>query len=305
MPRRTQIVDIKTWLRHIDCQLDAFSGSYVDLSLRERVAKLVSIRHGTDDLGVSVVHDSIKCDANARARIEAYLIQNVGRVVNSDELAIVSGVSEYGRRVRELRVEMGYRIFTGASSDEATGLEIKPDEYLLTDAEPDRDSARRWHVANRIRKMPGGAKGRILAYLKENVLRVVTTEEIRYVAKSNEFPRRIQELRTEEGFSIATHFTGRPDLRQGEYVLLDTERIMEAHDRRISVDVQQAVYQRDNNSCRICNWEPTDWSREDPRILELHHSISHAEKGTNTADNLVVLCSKCHDEVHAGRVTLE
>jgi hypothetical protein len=272
------------------------------MSRQQRVAKLVEIRHGTDDLGVSVLHNSIECERSARARIEAYLVANVGRVVHSDELAVVSGISEYGRRIRELRVEIGYRIFTGASSDKSTGLDIKPDEYLLTAPNPDFDSARRWHVANRIRRMPGGAKGRILAYFKENVLRIVTTEEIRYVAKSNEFPRRIRELRTEEGFAIATFYTGRPDLRQGEYVLLDVDRVAEPHDRRIPVEVQQTVYERDNNACRLCRWNPGDWTSGDPRILELHHFVEHAQGGTNTVENLLVLCSKCHDEVHAGRM---
>ena len=58
------------------------------------------------------------------------------------------------------------------------------------------------------------------SHFKENVTRIVTTEELRYVEKSKEFPRRICELRTEEGYSIATFYTGRPDLRPGEYGLL-------------------------------------------------------------------------------------
>lgn len=304
MPRRTRVLDIQELLQHINRQLDEYSAAYDELTLQARVAKLVEIRHGTDDLGVSVLHDSIECERNARARIEAYLVANVGRVVHSDELAVVSGISEYGRRLRELRVETSYRIFTGASSDISTGLDIKPDEYMLTDPNPDRDSARRWHVANRIRKMPGSAKSRILEYFKENVLRIVTTEEIRYVAKANDFPRRIRELRTEEGFAIATFFTGRPDLRQGEYVLLDVDRLAAPHDRRISVEVQQAVYERDNNACRLCRWTPMDWTVEDPRILELHHFLEHARGGENTVGNLLVLCSRCHDEVHAGRMTV-
>jgi hypothetical protein len=184
-------------------------------------------------------------------------------------------------------------------------VDLKTDEYLLTNAIPDKDSARRWHVANRIRKMPGGAKKRILQYLKENVLRIVTTEEIRYVAKSNEFPRRIRELRTEEGYPVATFYTGRPDLGQGEYVLLDAERVAEPHDRKIPVDVQQEVYARDQNTCRICGWQPADWSSDDPRILELHHFVEHAQGGKNTVDNLLVLCSKCHDDVHAGRASID
>ena len=175
---------------------------------------------------------------------------------------------------------------------------------MLTKIAADVEAPRRWHIANRIRKIPGGARNRLLLYFKENVLRIVTTEELRYVAKSNEFPRRIRELRTEEGYPIATHYTGRPDLRPGEYVLLDSERIAEPHDRKITVEVQQEVYQRDKNTCRKCQWKPENWISSDPRILELHHFVEHAKGGKNISDNLLVLCSRCHDDVHAGRIDL-
>ena len=90
----------------------------------------------------------------------------------------------------------------------------------------------------------------------------------------------------------------------GEYILESSERIAEPHDRRISYDIQKQVYERDENTCRCCGWTRDKWSREDPRILELHHVYEHAAGGENTPDNLIVLCSKCHDEVHAGRMQL-
>lgn len=304
MSRRPQVANIKELVEHINRQLDAFSCNYQKLNLRQRVEKLVKIRHGSEDLGVSVLHDSIESQKSAKARIEAYFISNVGKKVHGDELAVVSGISEYGRRVRELRVEHGYSIYTGASSDDAVGIDLASDEYMLSKVSPDSEAPRRWHIANRIRKLPGGARNRLLLYFKENVMRIVTTEELRYVAKSNEFPRRIRELRTEEGYPIATFYTGRPDLRPGEYVLLDQDRIAEPHDRNITVDVQQEVYQRDGNTCRNCKWKPENWISSDPRILELHHYVEHAKGGKNTTDNLLVLCSRCHDSVHASKLDL-
>ena len=140
-----------------------------------------------------------------------------------------------------------------------------------------------------------------MAYLKENVGQVVTSEEIAYVAKATEFGRRIRELRTEEGCAIATQFTGRPDLGMGEYILESAERIAEPHDRKIPFDVQKKVYKRDRQCCMCCGWNRKRWSREDPRILELHHKTEHVDGGLNTEENLVTLCSKCHDEIHAGR----
>jgi hypothetical protein len=157
-------------------------------------------------------------------------------------------------------------------------------------------------MANRIRReSSGGSRGRLLRYFLENVGQVLTTEELAYVAKATEYGRRVRELRTEEGYAIATRFTGRPDLRMAEYVLENAERVAEPHDRKIPFEVQKAVYERADNTCEMCRWNHTSWAREDPRILELHHVSEHAEGGKNVAENLVVLCSKCHDDIHAGR----
>lgn len=41
----------------------------------------------------------------ARDRIRAYLIEHVGEVIPGEELAEVAGVSEWARRLRELRAE--------------------------------------------------------------------------------------------------------------------------------------------------------------------------------------------------------
>lgn len=90
----------------------------------------------------------------------------------------------------------------------------------------------------------------------------------------------------------------------GEYVLESKDRIAESHDRRIPFEVQKTVYERDNNTCRFCGWRREKWTRKDPRILELHHIQEHVAGGANVAQNLIVLCSKCHDEIHAGRKKL-
>ena len=97
---------------------------------------------------------------------------------------------------------------------------------------------------------------------------------------------------------------GRPDLRPGEYILLNRLRVAEPHDRKISVDVQKLVYERDDNKCQCCGWNQHKWTSNDPRILELHHIEQHAAGGANSVCNLITLCSKCHDLVHAKRLTL-
>jgi len=307
MARRVKAYAPEDLIDELNAKLHSFRVNLKDLSLRQKVLALVEIHYQTRCLGISSVAVNGIDSKAAVERIKVYLQKHVGIVIAGVELEIVSGISEYARRIRELRVEHGFPILTGQSRDEDSGVFLKPDEYLLTDDQPDSDLARRWHVANRIRKMGGGAKHRILQYLKENVLRKVTTEELAYVAKKkHEFGRRTRELRTEEGYAIATKTTGRPDLKVGEYVLLSVDRIAEPHDRHITVEVQRVVYERDGNRCQNpeCGWSMRQWSQADPRILELHHRLRHADRGSNTPENLVVLCNRCHDDVHAGRLTL-
>jgi hypothetical protein len=291
---------INSLISEIEENLTHYKMSYQGLSWRQKVLLLVKVSGGIKILGTKT--DPSAASVGARERIRLYLQDNVGDVITARELEVVSGISEYGRRVRELRVQDGYKILTGCSNDPESGIRLRPSEYLLLESTPDVTAARRWHLANRVRReKEGGSKGRILRYLLENVGQVVTTEELAYVAKAREFGRRIRELRTEEGYAIATNFTGRPDLKMGEYVLESVERIAESHDRKIPFDVQRLVYERANSTCQMCGWNRSKWTKKDPRILEIHHIAEHAEGGPNIPENLVVLCSKCHDEIHAGR----
>jgi hypothetical protein len=286
----------------IDSQLKRFGRQRAGLDLREKVLQLVEIYANVKDLGINAVAESGIDAAGAPERIRLYLVQYHGVVVDGAELEVVSGISEYGRRIRELRVEEGYQIASGASPDPESGISLKPDQYMLVSPEPDQNAARRWHVANRIRKSSHGSQHRVLQFLLENVGQVVTTEELAYVAKdAHEFGRRTRELRTEKGYAVATRFTGRPDLGPGQYVLQSKDRIAEPHDRRIPEEVLKVVYKRDENKCRVCGWRIEKWKRDDPRILELHHLEEHVAKGKNVAKNLIVICSRCHDEVHAGK----
>jgi hypothetical protein len=74
----------------------------------------------------------------ARAKLRAHLLANLGRVMDAEELRAVAGnISEWARRVRELRTEEGYLILT--HHDRA---ELKPGEYLLESAKPQPAFAR-------------------------------------------------------------------------------------------------------------------------------------------------------------------
>lgn len=289
----------------IESLLHRHNASAAGLDLRGKVLLLCDILSATREFYKAVVTGAGCTAADARGRILYYMQQNVGTILNAQELEIVSGISDYGRRIRELRVEFGYRIVTADSLDPESGLVLRPNQYVLLRADPDRGAAHRWHIANDMRKQTGGAKARILAFLTANAGEVVTSAELQYVAKTSEFARRVRELRTEDGYPIKTMYTGRPDLGPGEYVLESTTRRTTPHDRTIEAAIEREVYARAENRCELCGWSRAEWHADDPRSLELHHVRAHAEGGPNTADNLRVVCSRCHDEIHAGRVSLD
>lgn len=68
----------------------------------------------------------------ARAQLRAHFLANIGRVMDSDELrAVAGGISEWARRVRELRTEEGFLILTNNDRSD-----LKPGQYLLETPKP-------------------------------------------------------------------------------------------------------------------------------------------------------------------------
>lgn len=69
----------------------------------------------------------------ARDRLRQHFLANLGRVIASEELREVSGgISEWARRVRELRTEEGFAILTHNDRSD-----LKPGQYLLLTAKPE------------------------------------------------------------------------------------------------------------------------------------------------------------------------
>ena len=76
--------------------------------------------------------------SGARDRLRACFLANLGRVIASDELRAASGgISEWARRVRELRTEEGYQILTHNDRSD-----LRPGQYLLLSAPPEPAFAR-------------------------------------------------------------------------------------------------------------------------------------------------------------------
>jgi len=272
--------------------------------LRPKVLALVPIFQGLRDLGKALI--PAQYASAARDRILYYFRQYPGTIINGDELLVVSGIQEYARRLRELRVQFGWSILSGVTIKEMCEVEelpdqlmsMRPNEYVLLSAEEDRDATHRWNVANTIRKERGSVRDKILKYLRANVGRGVTNEELRYVAgDKTEWARRVRELRTEHGWPIATKTTGRPDLGVGVY-MLQSDRQSPKHDRSIPDDVRREVLRRYGYKCESCGWSHDEWNPSDPRHLELHHITHHVNGGTNVKENLKALCTVCHDKEH-------
>lgn len=69
---------------------------------------------------------------SARKRLRAHFLANIGRIMSGDELRDVSGgITEWARRIRELRNEEGYQILTHNDRSD-----LKPGQYVLLDAKP-------------------------------------------------------------------------------------------------------------------------------------------------------------------------
>lgn len=285
-------------------------------TLRARVQGLVHANLLLRELGAQMLPGG--GEMSGKKRILEYLRAHTGAVVAGNELMAVSGISEYARRVRELRVEEGWPILSGVTGREMRAAlsgelpledlppDMRADQYMLQEDRPDLGAARRWQTANRIRRSSGGVQAKLLQFFRENVGQQITSEELRYIAgDKSEWARRTRELRTEEGWPIVTKFTGNPDLPMGVYIMARDEQAP-VHDRYIPEIVRREVMERDDWRCRwtSCGWSPTD-ARRDPRFLEVHHVIQHAHGGCNEAGNLVTLCNLHHDEVHrSGRLEL-
>lgn len=69
---------------------------------------------------------------SARKKLREHFLSNLGKVMSSNELReAAGGITEWARRVRELRNEEGYQILT--HNDLAS---LKPGEYVLNDPKP-------------------------------------------------------------------------------------------------------------------------------------------------------------------------
>jgi hypothetical protein len=234
-----------------------------------------------------------KRGAGSRQRILAYLQEHLGDEVAGEELAAVSGIQEWARRVRELRTEHGYEI-----------TELGGSLYRLESAEPNEEVAAQWRLANFIRRGKGSASHRIRSYLEARVGEIVTRDEIDYVARIKEGIRRVRELRDEGGWPINSNID-EASLKPGEYRLVsaDPEDFRDPRQRLYPEDLRERVFRRDAYTCQVCgrNRDAALKAGDTRFYLELHHKKAVAEEldalppeELNDEANLVTLCHVDH-----------
>lgn len=76
--------------------------------------------------------------SGSRAKLRAHFLANIGRVMDSNELReVAGGITEWARRVRELRTEEGFQILTHNDLSE-----LHPGQYRLDSPKPEPAFAR-------------------------------------------------------------------------------------------------------------------------------------------------------------------
>lgn len=148
-----------------------------------------------------------------------------------------------------------------------------------------------------------GSRAKLRSHFLENIGRVMGSDELRVVAGTSEWARRIRELRDEEGFQILTH-NDRSILKPGEY-LLETDKLKPAFGREISKETRAFVLDRNGFTCQMCGAvasEPHPFNPEKKTRLHIGHIIDKSMGGTDEPSNLKAICSVCNEG--ASNITL-
>ncbi|HEX8598197.1 MAG TPA: HNH endonuclease signature motif containing protein [Chloroflexia bacterium] len=149
--------------------------------------------------------------------------------------------------------------------------------------------------------MQPSARDKIRAFFESRVGQVVTTHEIAEIAGIKDYPRRIRELRNEEGMQISS-YRDRVDLKPDEYVL-ETLQLLPAIARNISEKTRAEILERNGFTCQMCGagaGDPDPYNPLRKVRLVIDHRIPISQGGTDDPDNLQAVCNNCN----AGRANI-
>jgi len=148
-----------------------------------------------------------------------------------------------------------------------------------------------------------GSRAKLRDHFLANLGRIMNSNELREVAGTSEWARRVRELRDEEGYQILTHHD-RSNLKIGEY-LLETDTPQPAFSRNISKESRAYVLDRNGFTCQMCGataGEPHPYDPSKKTRLHIGHVIDKSMGGTDDPSNLRAICSVCNEG--ASNITL-
>jgi 5-methylcytosine-specific restriction endonuclease McrA len=149
-----------------------------------------------------------------------------------------------------------------------------------------------------MKKLPKrqGSRARLREYFLNNLGKILTSDELRKIAGTSEWARRVRELRNEEGMNILTH-NDRSDLKIGQYILLDLT-ILPSFERNISKETRAYVLDRNGFTCQMCGaaaGEPHPYDQGRKTRLHLGHILDKTMGGEDIPSNLRAICSVCNE----------
>lgn len=136
-----------------------------------------------------------------------------------------------------------------------------------------------------------GARKRIRVFFERNVGRVVSSNQIRKIARISEWARRVRELRDEEGLQILSH-NDRSDLKPNEY-LLETMEARPVIERGVSDKVRRRILERNGFTCQACGagaGEDSGCAPGKKCRLQIDHILPISQGGTDEDHNLRAVC---------------
>ena len=217
---------------------------------------------------------------SARQALLVYLQLKLGSWVTKEELQVVGGIGEWARRLRELRVQLGWPIET------TPGVHSK---YRLTDIRPNPSARKLWQTLNGIRKQKISAGDRMLSLLRSMMGREVSVEHLAYVARDHNWKDQLLRERRDYGRRISGP-EDRPELGQA-YLLESDDPLPDPDEWTVPPELRAQVLEADERTCTACGWEQD--STED-RWLEVHR-----RSPGNDLKDFCALCSVCHERLHA------
>jgi hypothetical protein len=211
----------------------------------------------------------------ARKAILRYLQERCGEWVYGDELAAISGIGEWARRVRELRVEEGFDI------EEEAGM------YRLRTIESNVEKALRWRLVGEIRQQQGTSTDRVIGLLIACVGGKVTGAELDRVAGSRIGARATRELRNLQLWPIESSGDA-ADLAADQYRLVSAkdEDRTDPYQRLYPEDLRHEIFRRDRYSCWICGRDHDSALRQGSASFYLQ--IRHLDAPLNSLEQLAV-----------------